>query len=108
MRVFLAPIHETVLEDLSCQKVQRSSDHNTSPKGIGEHVPHLGVESVDLLHSLEGADLKRSVSQSPHSQVVHVSEVSPGMLEGNLGTRPVIFVLKACHARVLVEVHAVA
>ena len=66
----------------SCDKEPESNgDENPLPDGLGNLVPHLLIEHVDLLHSPNVIFLPWGVGKAPNSEVVHVSHLGPGVLE---------------------------
>ena len=96
MGVLLASVHELVLGDL-CEE-EPKEDHRDNPlvESLGDLVPHLVVEAMDLLQTLQVVFLGGSIRQSPNSKVVHVGHRGPCVLEGHvllLEMQIVVFVL---------------
>ena len=48
---------------------------------MGDVVPHLLVEQMDFLKSLDIVELGWRISDNPESQIVHVGHLSPGVLK---------------------------
>lgn len=61
-------------------------EESSLPEGSVDHVEHFIVEHVDFLHALKIILSLRSVGKGPHSEVVHVSQHLPLMLEGCLSS----------------------
>jgi len=51
--IFLSVVHIAMLSDLVDEEPKGNSSENALPHGLGDIVPHLGVESVYLLNALQ-------------------------------------------------------
>ena len=72
----------------SCnEEPQHNHGKNALPYGLGDLVPHLLIQEVDLLQTLQVVQPRRCISKSPHSQVVHVGHNVPIVAECDLITR---------------------
>jgi hypothetical protein len=81
MRVDIILLHVSVLGNSRDKEPERNCDKNPLPHSAVDIVPHLVVEHVDLLEALDVVLLAWSISESPDSEVVHVSHVCPGMFK---------------------------
>ena len=91
--VEVALVHVLLLGDTSDKDPQTNHDEDALPHGSGDLVPHLLVEEVDLLKSLEVVLTRGSVGDGPHAEIVHVSHEGPVVAEGHLGAWPKELVL---------------
>ncbi len=77
-------VHELMAENSVDQKPKHNESKNSLSHSLRNHVPHLIVKHVNLLHPLKIVDSHRSVCYCPHSQVVHMRQQGPVMSEGDL------------------------
>ena len=82
-----ALVHVAVLGNACHEEPQTNHYENALPGGSGYLVPHLLVQSVELLYSLQVVQTRGRVGQGPYAQVVHLSHIGPGVLEGGLQAR---------------------
>lgn len=78
-----ARVHEPVLGGLVQDKPDEGEEQNAFPHRVTHLVPHLSVKVVNLLHASHVV-LAGAVGEGPNAQVVHVSHVSPRVLEFNV------------------------
>ena len=81
VRVIVALLHVSGRCYSSDEEEERHEEEPSLPEGHITLIPHLIVQLVDLLQSIDVVLPPRSVSQSPHPQIVHVSHVGPRVLE---------------------------
>lgn len=99
-----------VVEPLLCKFLDKEPECNASnqafPHGLCNIVPHLVINSVDLLHPLEIVCRRWCVRESPHTQVVHVLESGPVVSERDFFARsePVVVVHALTSVRCPTEV----
>lgn len=84
MAVEHALVHVAILGNTRHEEPQTNHDENALPGGSGYLIPHLLVQSVELLNALQVVQTRGCIGQGPDAQVVHLSHVSPGVLEGGL------------------------
>ena len=84
VRVEHALVHVSVLGDAGHEEPEDDHDKDALPHGGRYLIPHFLVEQMNLLKSLQVVETGGSISDSPHSQVVHVSEDIPVVTEGHL------------------------
>ena len=65
--VFGAFVQVTVLSDLGEEEPEEDHADNALVHGLGDHVPHLVVEAMDLLQALQVALSCWCVGQGPHT-----------------------------------------
>lgn len=77
-------VHVSLLSE-SCDKEPQYDHYKcAAPYGIWNLIPHLLVELMDFLHSLEIVQFWGGIGQGPHSQIVHMGQEGPVVSEGNL------------------------
>ena len=81
MRVLVVGFHVSLLHDPGGEDPHEHETHDSLPHGPRNVVLHFLVQEMDLLESLEIVLLSRLVSDGPDSEIVHVGEVLPGVLE---------------------------
>ena len=81
VRVGVILFHVFLIGDSRDEDPEAGKDDHSFPQGIGDIVPHLLVEQMDLLQSSDVVLHAGGVAHRPHSEVVHVSHVGPGVLE---------------------------
>ena len=84
VRVLFASVRELMLHQFHREEVDKDTCDDALPKGLGEEVPHLGVDAMHFLHFLDLAGGWRRVSDYPCPQIVHMREQRPAVLEGHL------------------------
>jgi len=84
VRIDVEILHVSMLGNSSDEKPQRNCNKNSLPKCAINSVPHLIVEHVDLLKTLNVILLAWGVGKCPNSEVMHVRHVGPRVAE--LGT----------------------
>ena len=72
MRVFCSIVHILMLGNLVNEEPDGDSAENAFPHGLGNVVPHLCIDSVQLLHAAHVALGCRCKCNGPHTQVMHV------------------------------------
>ena len=79
-------VHVFALSDTCNEEPQ--SDHNeyAFPCSVGNLVPHLLIEVMDLLDALHVVETGWSIGNCPYAQIVHVCENFPVVAEGGLLT----------------------
>ncbi len=83
MGVFSAIVEESPLCQLVDDEPKEDAQDNPLVQGSASHVDGLIVDSVDFLHALEVVLLGGGVGDCPETEVVHVAEHGPVVLEGN-------------------------
>jgi hypothetical protein len=84
VRVSVVLLHVSLIGESGNEKPEANRDKNSLPDSLGNLIPHLLVQQMDLLQSSKIIFLAGCIGQAPNSQVVHVSQLSPGM--GESGT----------------------
>ena len=72
MSIEVTLVHVSLLGNASHEYPQTKHNKDALPHGIGDLIPHLLIEEVNLLESLEVVDARGCVCDGPHSEVVHV------------------------------------
>ena len=83
MGVILSPLHVGRAPHSGHKEPKGNTGEDSLPECVVSLVPHLLVEVVDLLESLHIVLFHGCVGNSPKSQVMHVGQLSPGVLEFN-------------------------
>ena len=81
VRVLVLLLHVSVLRNSGNKQPKGDCNKNASPECFINSVPHLLVQKMDLLHSLDVILLSWSIGQCPNSQIVHVGHLCPGVFE---------------------------
>jgi len=81
VRIDVEILHVSMLGNSSDEKPQRNCNKNSLPKCAINSVPHLIVEHVDLLKTLNVILLAWGVGKCPNSEVMHVRHVGPRVAE---------------------------
>ena len=77
VRVLCTVVHEASLCNLGEEEPQECHSNNAFPHTLTHNVPHLIVESVNLLQTLQVILFLGSIGKSPHTEVVHMCHVCP-------------------------------
>ena len=85
-------VHISLLSYSGDEEPQGNHEEDSFIQSLRDHVPHLVVERMQFLESLEIVQFWWSVSNCPHSQVMHMSKHAPVMTEGDLHARRLKFV----------------
>ena len=86
MGVLCPIVHILVLPDLVNEKPECDRAENALPHGLGNIVPHLCIDSVELLHAAHVARGGWCVGEGPDAEVVHVLQCRVIVFEGDLDT----------------------
>ena len=81
MRVVVVPLHVLGALDSGNEDPEEHTGKKSFPERVVSLVPHLLIEVVDLLESLQIVLLHGCVGDSPQTKIVHVSQLSPSVLE---------------------------
>ena len=84
MGVFGTVIKKASLGNLVDKHEESGADKHALPERIGDHVQCLVIDPVQLLQPLQVIKFTRCIRNSPHSQVVHVTQVGPVVREWKL------------------------
>ena len=79
--VVVVLLHVSLVGKSSHKEPEADNDEDSFPDGLRNLVPHLLIKEMDLLQSPNVVFLAWSVGQAPNSKIVHVSHLSPGVLE---------------------------
>ena len=83
MRVLRAIVQELLLGNLVDKEVQGDADEDPLVDWFADHVIELVVDTMQLLKALKVACSGGRVRNGPKTQVMHVSQHAPAMLERN-------------------------
>ena len=83
VRVLRAIVQELLLGDLIDKEVQEDADDDSLVEGVADQVIHLVVDTMQLLKPLKVTCCGGRVCDCPKTQVVHVAQHGPAMLERN-------------------------
>jgi len=84
LRIEVALVHVLLLGEACDKCPEKDHDKNALPHGLGDLVPHLLVEEMHFLESLQVVETGGCVGDGPNAQVVHVGHQAPAVLEGHL------------------------
>ena len=104
MGVLGTVVHVTLLGNLVDKEPEEDSEDDSLAERVANHINGFVVDPVDFLHALQVILLGRSVRNRPESQVVHVAEHGPVVLEANGKTLVLqvdVLVLELGHANVV-------
>ncbi len=84
MAVEVSLVHVAALGHAGHKDPQTHEEEDALPHGGGDLVPHLLVEMVDLLESLEVVEARGRIGKGPHAQIMHVRHDLPVVAERGL------------------------
>ena len=83
MRVLRAIVQEFMLGDLVDKHEQEDASEDSLVERVADQVVGLVIDTMQLLEALKVACSGGRVRDGPKTQVMHVGQQSPAMLEGN-------------------------
>ena len=87
MGVLWPIVHILVLLNLVNEEPECHRAKNALPHGLGNIVPHLCIDSVQLLHAAHVARGRWCEGEGPDAEVMHVLQCRVIVFEGDLDTR---------------------
>lgn len=86
MGVLRPIVHILVLPNLVYEEPESKRAKNALPHGLGNIVPHLCIDSVQLLHAAHVTLGRWCEGEGPYAQVMHVLQCCVIVSEGDLDT----------------------
>ena len=77
-------VHIPIFANFVNEEPEGNGSENALPHGLGNVVPHLGVDSMQLLHAAHVTLGCRCEGEGPHAQVVHVLQCCVIVFEWDL------------------------